>query len=149
MRLKQAVYLDDAKRSTLRNLLNAGTASARKLTYARILLKADKNGPGLGDLEIASMLEVGRNTVFRVRQHFAQDGLERALHHLHPQNLKPHRLDERAQAHLIALACTKEAGQAAWSLRMLADKMVELGYVERVSHETVRQTLKKTRSNRI
>jgi len=146
--MKYAVSLEPDQRDALLKLIAAGKAPARKLTHARILLKADRNGAGLRDAAIAELLDISRNTVLRVRKRFVESGLEAALNHLHPQNLKPHILDERAEAHLIALACTKEKGQARMSLRLLADKMVELGYVPHLSHETVRKTLKKTRSNR-
>lgn len=89
------------------------------------------------------------NTLYRVRRRFVEGGLEHALNHLHPQHLKPHTLDTAAEAHLIALACTHEEGQACLSLRLLADNMVELGHVPKVSHETIRKTLKKMSSSRI
>jgi hypothetical protein len=147
--MKYAVRLEPEQQALLKGLLNAGVAPARKLTHARILLKADQHGPALRDQEIARQLEICAHTVFRVRKRFVDSGLDAALSHLHPQNLKPHLLDESAQAHLIALACTKEKGQPRLSLRLLADKMVELGYAAHLSHETVRKTLKKTTSSRI
>jgi len=149
MKLKYVVHLDDEQRATLKQLLNAGRAPARKLTHARILLAVDKNGSAHSDVNAADFLHVSANTVYRVRQRFAEGGVEHALNHLHPQHLKPHTLSETAEAHLIALACTHEEGQARLSLRLLADKMVELGHVPAVSHETIRKTLKKTSSSRI
>lgn len=148
MKLKYAVYLSNEQRVMLKQLLNAGRAPARKLTHARILLAVDKDGPAHSDLATVEFLQVSAATVYRVRQRFVEGGLEHALNHLHPQHLKPHTLSETAEAHLIALACTHEEGQACLSLRLLADKMVELGHVPKVSHETVRKTLKKMSSSR-
>lgn len=145
--LKYAVHLEDEQRDALKRLLAAGKAHARKLTHARILLAADKNGPAHSDAAIVERLHVSDNTAFRIRKRFVEGGLEHALDHRHPQNLKPHTLSPAAEAQLIALACTHEPGHAQMSLRLLADKMVELGHVEKVSHETIRKTLKKTRSN--
>ncbi len=148
--MKYRVHLSEEQQEELRKLIRVGKAPARTLTHARILLKADQNGEGLKDPLIAQMLEVHRSTVQRVRQHFCEEGLERALHHLQPQRLKPARLDSRAEAHLIALACgAKPEGRSQWSLRLLADRMVELGHAEELSHETVRRVLKKANSSRI
>ncbi len=148
--MKYHVHLNEEQREELRKLIRIGEAPARTLTHARILLKADQNGDGLKDQPIAEMLEVNRTTVLRVRQRFCEEGLERALHHLHPQRLKPPRLDSRAEAHLIALACgPKPEGHSHWSLRLLADRMVELCHAEELSHETVRRVLKKATSSRI
>lgn len=141
------VRLTDAERHTLSELLAAGRAPTRKLTHARILLKAEEppNGPGWSDSAIADALEVGLSTVGRVRKRYVAEGLDAALNHRHPRNHKPHRLDGEGEAHLIALACSAPpAGHARWTLRLLAGRMVELAYVDRLSHETVRETLKKT-----
>ncbi|WP_433961775.1 IS630 family transposase [Deinococcus sonorensis] len=143
MKLRYAVYLDDEQRDALKRLLSAGKTHARRLTHARILLAADKNGPAHSDQEIVEFLHVSDNTAFRVRKRFVEGGLEHALNHMHPQHLKPHTLSPEAEAHLIALACTPEKGQSRMSLRLLADKMVELGHVETVSHETVRKAPEK------
>ncbi len=100
---------------------------------------------------IAEALDIHPRTVLRVRQRYVLDGLEAALNHLQPQRLKPRKLDERAEAHLIALACStvpEPLGHQTWTLRLLADRMVELGYVQSISHERVRSYLKKTSSNR-
>lgn len=147
MPLKYAVKLDDEQRTLLKRLLSAGQAPARKLNHARILLAADQHGPAQNNGAITRQLGVGRNTVFWVRQRFVQGGLDHSLNHLHPQHLKPYALSPEAEAHLIVLACTREPGRSRMSLRLLADKMVELGHVGALSHETVRQTLKKTRSS--
>jgi transposase len=141
------VTLTAEERRTLQTLIAAGKASARKLIHARILLKADcgPEGPGWNDEEIAEGLEVGHATVERVRKQFVEEGLEAALHRRKPRRDYRRKLDGDAEAHLIALACGEAPeGHARWTLRLLADRMVVLEYVDTVSHETVRRTLKKT-----
>lgn len=131
--------------------LTAGKAAARKLLHARILLKADASpeGPGWTDEHISEALEVSITTIGRVRQQFVEQGLTAALERRLPCGYRPHRLDGEAEAHLIALACSPApAGHAHWTIRLLAAKVVELGYVERVGRETIRQVLKKTNSSR-
>jgi transposase len=151
MRERQIVRLTPAERTQLRKLLASGEAPARKLTHARILLKADRgtDRPGCTDEAIAETLDVGEITVWRVRKRYVTEGLEAALNHRHPKNHRPRRLDGDQEAHLIALACSEPPeGRARWTLRLLARRMIELEYTERVSYETVRVTLKKTRSSR-
>ncbi len=132
--------LTDDQRAELRRLIGGGTAPARKLMHARVLLKAE---PGLSDAAIAEALEVHPTTVWRGRR-FAEEGFASALEHGHPARLKPPRLDGRAEANPIALACSAPpAGRARWTLRLLADKLVELELVPGVSPETVRRALKK------
>ena len=130
----------------------AGTASARKLTHARILLKADHgpDGPGWVDDAIAEAVEGSQPTVSRVRQQYVEQGLEAALTRRPPTREYVRKLDGAQEAPLIALACGKPpTGQARWSLRLLADKLVELAVVEEaVSYQTVRRLLKKPRSSR-
>jgi transposase len=112
------------------------------LIHARILLKADQ---GLPDQTIVDEIEVSRPTVERVRRRFVEEGLEAALDPRRPETPRPHKIDGEVEAHLIALACsTPPPGRARWSLRLLADQAVELEYLDAVSHETVRQSLKKT-----
>ena len=140
---KHVVPLGDGDRRQLQSLLRKGRASARLLTHARILLQA---AAGEDDAQIAAQLLVGRSTVYRVRRRFAQQGLHAALHRS-PQPTRPQRrkLDGDAEAHLIAVACSPPpTGRAHWTLRLLADRMVQLQYVESLSYETVRTTLKKT-----
>ena len=144
------VTLTEAERSELHVLIAAGSAPARKLMHGRILLKADASseGPGWTDARIAEALEVSRPTVERVRKRYVTEGLQAALNHRHPKAHRPRRLDGAQEAHLIVLACsTPPAGRARWTLQLLADKMVELQYVESVSDQTVRRTLKKTNSS--
>ncbi len=133
--------LTDDQRAELRRLIGGGTAPARKLMHARVLLKAEQ---GLSDAAIAEALEVHPTAVWRGRRRFAEEGFASALEHRHPARLKPPRLDGRAEANLIALACSAPpAGRARWTLRLLADKLVELELVPGVSPETVRRALKK------
>jgi transposase len=140
------------ERQQLADLTASGKAAAKKLTHARILLKADAadGGPAWADDRIAQALDVSVATVERVRQRFVEQGLEAALVRKkqdHPSRAP--RLDGTAEARLIALACSAPPrGRKAWTLRLLADRLVELEVVGSVSYETVRQVLKKTRSSR-
>jgi len=138
------VDLSESERVELEQLTHKGTISARKMKRAQILLKASA---GWTDEQIAAALDTGRATVERTRQRFVERGLAGAL----TEDARPgqkRRLDGRAEAHLIALACSKQADeQAHWSLRVLAAKLVELAVVDSISHETVRQTLKKMKSS--
>jgi transposase len=145
------VTLTDEERDQLGQLIRAGKAAARKLTHARILLKADsrQGGPGWKDARIAESLDVGRATVERVRRQFVEEGLEAAVERRRPRREYERKLDGAGEAHLIALTCSQTPkGRERWTMQLLADKMVTLGYVERVSRETVRRTLKKTSSSR-
>ena len=147
MKKKYIVTLTEAERQMLQAMLTRGKAAARKLVHARILLKADASpgGPRWSDDEMAEGLEVGRATVERVRRQFVEEGLEAALERRKPCRQYERRLDGDGEAHLIALACQKPPeGRARWTLQLLADRMVQLEYVETVSSQTVRRTLKKT-----
>lgn len=146
MKKKYIVTLTGVERRMLQEMLSRGKAAARKLMHARILLKADagSDGPGWDDDAIAQGLEVGTATVERVRKKFVEEGLEAALERRKPRRQYEHALDGDAEAHLVALACQRPPeGRGRWTLRLLADRMVELEYVERVSYQTVRRTLKK------
>ena len=149
---KYVVELTEDGREQLHRLISAGSASARMLNRARILLKADvgkhSEGEPLLDREIAPMLETSTATVQRVRERFCRQGLDAALEQRSvPDRVYERSFDGRAEARLIALACSKAPeGRGRWSMRLLADKAVELGIVDSVSHETVRKTLKKTNS---
>jgi len=144
------VTLTAEERSCLQGLLSKGKAAAHKQLHARILLKADVSGGGKEwtDEQVAEALDTSRPTVERVRQRFVEDGLEAALNRKKGPAPPPRVMDGEAEAHLIALACSPPPqGRARWTLHLLADRMVQLRYVEHVSHETVRQTLKKTSSS--
>jgi DNA-binding transcriptional ArsR family regulator len=151
MKKKYPVILSETEREELKQLIAAGTAPARKLTHARILLKADQSPEGLGwvDEAIAEAVETSQPTVSRVRKRYFEEGLEAALNRRPPNREYRRKLDGEQEARLIALACSEPPqGQARWSLRLLADKLVELEIVEEVSYQTVRRTLKKTPSSR-
>ena len=141
------VVLTAEDRDTLEGLIASGHAPARQLTHARILLKADEAAgmPAWPDTKIADALEVSRSTVFRVRTRFAWEGLEAALVHRQPKNTKPKKLDGEQEAHLMALACSEPPkGKKRWSVRLLAERFVELECAEEpISRELVRRTLKK------
>jgi transposase len=144
---KYHVTLADGERSMLRDLLSAGKAPARTLTHARILLKADESdsGPAWSDEAIRKALDVGLSTVARVRERFVEEGLEAALERRKPRRDYSHLVDGECEAHLVALACSAPpVGHKRWTLRLLADKMIEREYIDCISHETVRQVLKKT-----
>ena len=147
---KYVVTLTAEERRMLQALIRAGKASALKLARARVLLKADTAGPDWPDQRIAEALEVGTTTVARVRQRFVERGVAAALER--QKQARPSRerkLDGRAEARLIALACSAPpAKRAAWTLQLLADRLVELRVVDAVSDETVRRVLKKTHSSR-
>jgi transposase len=150
---KYKVTLTADERQSLHALVSAGKGAALKLTHARILLKADAapGGPAWTDARIAEAIEVNRTTVEQVRQRFVEQGLQAAL--VRKKQARPSRerkLDGAGEARLIALACsTPPLGRAAWTLRLLADRLVELEVVATISTETVRQALKKTNSSRI
>jgi transposase len=147
MKKKYIVTLTQEERQMLQAMLSKGKAAARKLVHARILLKADASpgGPQWNDNQIAEGLEVGRATVERVRREFVEEGLEAALERRKPRRQYDRALDGDGEAHLVALACQKPPeGRSRWTLRLLADRMVQLDYVQQVSYQTVRRTLKKT-----
>ena len=148
---KYVVRLTEEERGRLETLVRRGRAHARKLLYARILLKADADGPDRWTHKrIAEALEVSTATVARERRRYCEDGLEVALMPKKPGRPRRRVLDGRAEAHLVALSCSgPPEGRERWSMRLLAERMVELGHVEGVSHETIRRTLKKTLSSHI
>jgi transposase len=149
---KYKVTLTAEERQQLSDLIAAGKAAARKLAHARILLKADAapGGPAWADARIAEALEVGTATIERVRQRFVEQGLEAALgRKKQDRPSRPRKLDGRAEARLIALACSAPPdGRKEWTMQLLADKLVELAVVDAVCDEAVRRALKKTRSSR-
>jgi len=150
MKKKYIVTLMDEERQMLQEMLSRGKVAARKLMHARILLKADAaaGGTGWNDERIAEALEVGRAIVERVRKEFVEEGFEAALERRKPRRVYLRKLDGDGEAHLVALACQKPPeGRSRWTLRLLADRMVQLEYVDQLSYQTVRRTLKKTRSS--
>ena len=127
--------LTDQERDRLETLLRSGRAHARKLLYARILLKADTDGPDRwADEKIADAFEVSTTTVARERRRFSEDGLEVVLMPKKPDRPRRRVLDGRAEAHLIALSCSDPPeGREHWSLRLLAERIVELGHADALS----------------
>lgn len=143
------VRLTNEERQRIGTLVRRGGVHARSLLYARILLKADasEGGAAWTDERIADALETSADTVARERRRFVEDGLEVALMAKKPGKPRRRVLDGRAEAHLVALSCSEPPeGREGWTLRLLAERMVELGHVEGLSRETVRRTLKKTSS---
>jgi transposase len=148
---KYIVRLTPDERDQLLPMVRGGKAAARALLHARILLKADQDQEtaAWSDEAISEALEVHATTVARVRQRFVEQGLDTALRPKPTTRQYERKLDGAAEAHLIALACgPAPEGRAQWTLRLLADKLVELEHVGSVSHETVRRTLKKTSCSR-
>ena len=139
------VELSTQERGRLRQMIRSGRSSAQAITRARILLRTDE---GWTASQVAAALDVSERTVFRAKRRYAEEGLDEVLRH-HNQVNRHRKLDDRGEAHLIALACSPAPeGHDHWTLRLLAGKAVELGLVESLSHETVRLRLKKTRSSR-
>jgi transposase len=133
------VNLSEEERTALRALLQKGTAAARKIRRAQVLLLADD---GQTDAAIARVLQVGVATVERLRQRCVEEGLAAALSERPRPGGSP-KLDGKGEAHLLALACTPPpAGHKCWTMQLLADKLVELGVVATISDETVRRRLK-------
>jgi transposase len=147
MAKKHVVELTDEQRQSLERLVGTGRESARKITRARVLLKA---GEGETDEAIAAALGVSVATAERVRKRFAEGGLDAAVGR-RPQPPRPHKrvLDGEAEARLVTLACSKPPdGYGSWTLDLLADRLVRLNVVPAVSGDTVGRCLKKTRSSR-
>ena len=141
------VKLTEEERTWLQEVSTSGTAPVRKVLHARILLKADQSegGPKWTDVRISEALNVSRATIERVRKQYVTVDVEAAVSRKRPAP-RQRTLDGAAEAHLIATACSAPpAGHTRWTLRLLAGKLVELEQVDTISHETVRQVLKKTR----
>ena len=147
---KVVIRLTDEQRQTLQALVRTGTHAAHARTRAQILLRADADGPDAWpDERVAEALGVCRRTVSRVRLQFATEGLDATLHKKRAAGRQYRKLDGAQEAQLIALACTPPpAGQARWTMKLLADKLVELEVVASIDPATVWRTLKKTTSSR-
>jgi hypothetical protein len=138
------VTLSESDRASLQTFIHAGTANARTFTRARVLLKAAE---GWTDQQICAALDISRNTSIRVRQVYLEGGLEAVLHDKRQARYRQALRGGQA-AHLIAIACSPVPdGHDHWTLRLLVGKAVELGFVEAISPETIRQLLKKTNSS--
>jgi transposase len=148
MRKVYRVTLTGDERAELGAMIRGGRASALRLARARILLKADQgdDGPAWSDAAVAAALDVAENTVAQVRQRFVERGLDGALtRKAQDRPSKPRTLDGRAEARLVALACSEPpTGRARWTLQLLADRLVALRVVETLSADTVGRALKKT-----
>ena len=144
-REKYGVRLAQREREQLQQLIRDGKSPARKTARARVLLKSPG---GWNAPKVAEALGISVGTVFRIKRRFAEEGLEGALQE-RPRPRRPGKLDEKGEAHLIALACSPAPeGHDHWTLRLLAGKVVELGLAPSMSHEGIRKRLKKTPSNR-
>ena len=145
---KYVVELTSEERKELSKLVSKGKTAARKITHARVLLQADesKGGPAWTDKQISKAFGIHINTIHGIRQRFVEQSLKAALERK-KQDRTSHKciVDGKVEAHLIALRCgPPPEGTKQWNLRLLADKLVELEIVPSISHETVRQALKKT-----
>jgi len=152
MSKKYVVELTTEERSQLNAVVQADRMAAYKRRHAQMLLAVDQGvaGPAMKDADVAAAFGCTPKTVERLRQRCVEHGLDAALEHGNRGTRRARRLDGRAEAHLIALACSQPpAGRNRWSLRLLADEMVALGHVEECSHMTVKRVLKKTNSSLI
>jgi hypothetical protein len=145
---KYIVELTSEERKELSQIVSKGKTAARKITHARVLLKADESqsGPAWTDKQISQAFGIHNNTIHGIRKRFVEDGLKAALERKKQDHTSRRRVvDGKVEAHLIALRCgPPPEGTKQWNLRLPADKLVELEIVESISHETVRQALKKT-----
>lgn len=149
---KYRVKLSKEDRSQLLERLGRGERPAREQARIRVLLKVDEGpqGPAWSDARTAEALELAAGTVAAVRRRFCERGLLGCIERKSPAREYERKLDGQQEARLVQLACSEAPdGRSEWSLRLLADRMVELGVVDSLSHETVRQTLKKTDSSPI
>ncbi len=150
MKKRYVLQLTPAERRELEARTRSGTMKVQAFKRAQILLKADArpNQPVLTDAEIAAAVGVCLNTVLNMRKRYLRDGLSTVLKGRYTGH-NPRVLDGDAEAHLIALTCSEPPEEREhWTMQLLADKMITLGYAEHLSDETVRKTLKKTRSSR-
>lgn len=144
------IKLSESQRQQLEQFTRTGTRSARAINRARILLMADTQGQARNDVSIADALKTAVRTVETTRQRFQTVGLEATLQRQARKDKgQPRKVDGRVQAHLTALACSSTPnGEPSWTLSMLGNAVVKLEVIESISRESVRQVLKKTRSNR-
>jgi transposase len=148
---KHIICLSQEQRQALQQIVKTGKAPARQVLHAQILLKVDASeaGPNWSNKQIQEAFGAVASTIWRVRTRFLSEGLPGSVaRRSQPERPEKRKLQGEQEAHLIALACQNAPdGQQRWTLRLLADKLVELEVVESVSHETVRTTLKKTNSS--
>jgi transposase len=149
--VKYVVRLTEEERDELQGIMGRGKVAAAKRMRTQVLLKADAGPEGSGptDEQVAGALDVSKVTVHRVRKAYVEEGLRAAIERRPSAGRPPRKLDGAAEAQLVAVACSPApSGRARWTLRMLADKLVELEVVDSIGKDCVRQTLKKTRSSR-
>lgn len=150
-KIKYRFSLSQDERDELQAIVAKGKHRSQKVLNALILLNYDEDAPkprALGEQEIANVLKVSAMKIHRTKQRFVEEGLDIALNGHKGKRTYERKADGDFEAHLVALSCSDPPkGQTQWSLRLLADKVVELGYIESVSHETIRRVLKKTKSN--
>jgi transposase len=150
-KIRYRLALTEEEREELHAIVRKGKHNAQKVLSALILLNCDENAPTprtMRDQDIAQVLKVSAMKVHRVKQRFVDEGLEIALNGHKGQRVYEKKADGEFEAHLVALSCSKPpAGYLRWSLRLLADKVVELQYADSISYETVRRVLKKTNSS--
>jgi len=141
MAKKYIVKLTEEERKMLKGIISTGENPAKKILRAQAILKADKSWT---DEKISEALDVNKATIERMRKQFVEEGLENVLKGRYGNRQYSRKLDGKQEAQLIAMTCGEAPeGRLRWTLHLLADRMVELKYVDSISHETVRQTLKK------
>lgn len=148
--VRYKVTLTKDERDQLVALIGKGKHTSQEYRNACILINSDEStlGKKITSEHIAQVLQINTKTVERVKQRFVEEGFESCIERKPYPNKGPIKTDGDFEAHLVALSCSKAPkGYARWSLRLLADKMVELKYTDSISHETVRRVLKKTKSN--
>jgi transposase len=150
-KIKYRFSLSQEERDELKGIVAKGKHNSQKVLNALILLNYDEDASEprtLSEEEIANVLKISAMKIHRVKQRFVEEGLDIALNGRERERVYKRKADGDFEAHLIALSCSEPPeGQAQWSLRLLADKVVELGYVENISYETIRRVLKKTKSS--
>jgi transposase len=149
--VRYKVTLTKEEREQLLAVISKGKHTSQQYHNACILMNSDEGqfGKKITSEHIAQVLQINAKTVERVKQRFVEEGFESCIERKPYPNKGPIKTDGDFEAHLVALSCSKAPkGYARWSLRLLADKMVELKYTDSISHETVRRVLKKTKSNR-
>ena len=145
--LKYRVTLTEKEREELLSITKGGTHTSKKVIHALILLNCDEGSfsDKVNNKDVARILKIGERTIDRLKKKFVEEGYEAALENRPTTRVYNRKADGDFEAHLVALSCSKAPeGFSRWSLRLLADKMVELKYVENISHETIRKALKKT-----
>lgn len=145
--VRYKVTLTQEERDTLMSITKGGTHTSKKVIHSLILLNCDEGefADKVNNEDVAKVLKIGVRTIDRVKKKFVEEGLESALENKPTSRVYEKKADGDVEAHLVALACSKAPeGFSKWSLRLLADKMIELEYVEDISYETVRRVLKKT-----